>query len=224
MGDLRPFVIWGLMMTSLPLAGCQNTSGDPAKQRTDVATGTLPASSIPNSQDDSSTSYKDGRAISGVDEAFSELDSRLFNLCGMATDEDECVVAHMVPAFDAKEGEDYCRSELTQGTFVDCIVNGKLLSQVAGNLGASGVAKETLWSDREQAWQQLNKIMYAAASKECQSSIQRVKAECINDFPLGFFGLNRMDVSACPDWPARGDCITGVAMGHLIREKLSVLF
>lgn len=177
-------------------------------------------------------SYQDARAISGVDQEFGKLDNRLSDLCHLGTTEqlalsesqNECIVLHMVSAFDAAEGEIYCRSELESGNFVGCITDGKLLSLVAENLATVNLPAELLWRDRDEAWRQLNKAMFAAATSKCQSDSQREIAECINDYPLGLFGIDRAAVALCPSGPTRYDCVSGVAMGTLIRNKLLNLF
>lgn len=171
---------------------------------------------------------EEARAASGLNEEYIALYERLNYVCklpserlyGLGEDDIECVVSRMVLAFGAEAGERECRSQLEQGTFINCIVDGTFLTLVARNAGSADIPPKLFWADQLQAWERLNRVLNDGAAKRCDTVSQHIKAACRDNYVLQLFEIDGSAVSACPIGWGREDCLSGAATAKLIRKKL----
>jgi hypothetical protein len=169
--------------------------------------------------------------MSGTKDAIAALDQSLSDACGVsiAVPDDllklpqtdaVCVRTHLVSAFEAAEGSDYCALNRNLKQFVSCILEGQFIGRVIDNSGLPRLAPEIQWGDPDEAGRQANKLLTEKIKATCLSPSDAARKECAETEMLRYFGIDASAIDFCPNREQRDACIYWAAFARSIRIKL----
>ena len=194
--------------------------------------------------------YKNVVAASGENEATDALVARLRVFCNLpntsvnsipaltdragpvATDAfglvpyataDACARSRVVAAFDASEGEPFCRQRLDTGDFVACVINGAFATRLAKKLGVSMTAAER-WNPPLEGSSKIDQALFDKTFMQCWRRSQAEADRCGDDIYLSLFEIERTDISRCPSDILRGMCIGKVALAQFVNSRVALIF
>lgn len=169
--------------------------------------------------------------MSGTKDAIAALDEGLSDVChvSLATPDDllklpptdaVCVRSHLVSAFDAAEGSDYCARNRNLKRYVSCILEGQFIGRVIDNSGLPRLAPEIQWGDADEAGRQANKSLTEKIKATCLSPSDAARRECAETEMLRYFGIDAAAIDFCPNRAQRDACVYWAAFARSVKIKL----
>jgi len=169
--------------------------------------------------------------MSGTKDAISALDQNLSDVCHVSLETPDdllklpqtdaiCVRTHLVSAFDAEMGSDYCVRNRNLKQFVSCILEGQFIGRVIDNSGSPPLAPEIQWGDADEAGRQANKILSDKIKATCVSPSDAARKECADAEMLRYFGIEPPTIGFCPTKEQRDACIYWASFAYSISLKL----
>lgn len=150
--------------------------------------------------------YSAASAWSFEQEATTALLARLQNACRSIENVDDCIKSRAVSAFDAEEGEFYCRHQDEPRLFVQCVVNGSYATHMADKLELD-LPIEIRWGDKAERMALINGALADQAGKDL----------------LLLLEIEQSDISQCPIGEMGNVCIGKVAVAHFIKRRLAFI-